>query len=177
MQYWLFLYTFSDVPRYITSNLYSKYALKFQEQLTTGDIVCLSTPLVARDGQRGSWSSSDPSLVAVDRATGIGQVIGNRAGQIAIGHSLHPAASLQMQVVAANELVVLATDAEAGQLTNAPGASVLRLPVVVRNSRDGEKLSNLVSTNYVTSRNCYFWSLLFPVTVVVDPATVSDSYF
>lgn len=111
--------------------------------MTSGDVICLSTPLVGRDGQFGRWTSSDPSLVVVDQRSGIGHVTGSRSGQIALEHSLHPGAGMQMRIVASDEIVIYPP--KNAVLTNAPGVPIFRVPLVIRNSGDVGKTTNFVS--------------------------------
>lgn len=99
--------------------------------------------MVSTTDLKGSWSSSDRNLLSIDSETGVGHVEGVRSGSVSIGHSLHPSASLQVQVVPSNQITMLPDSDE--PLINSRDAPVYKVPLVLSNEQNPSKTNNVVS--------------------------------
>ncbi|KAF5275204.1 hypothetical protein FQR65_LT04236 [Abscondita terminalis] len=114
-----------------------------QDVLTIGDIICLSTPLVTLDNIPGTWSCSDDSLLKIEKDTGIGRVVSIWTGQVTVGHSLHPSAPIQLNIVSASAIIMLPDDNKV--LTNSPGPDPYRIPLVITSGASNGKKNNLIN--------------------------------
>ncbi|XP_970065.4 nuclear pore membrane glycoprotein 210 [Tribolium castaneum] len=111
--------------------------------LTSGDIMCLWSPVVTRHLQIGFWSSSDTSMISIDATIDLAFVIGNKEGTVLLTHSLQANVPLRMQVLPVAE-VKLYPD-KVTFFTNGAEGMVQRIGVVLK-SRVGpaDKRNNLI---------------------------------
>lgn len=110
--------------------------------MTSGDIMCLWSPVVTRHLQTGEWSSNDPNTLVLDPSINLALVVGNREATVLLTHSLHSHVPLRLQVLPVAEV---ALHHEMTYFTNGMEGSVQRIGVVLRN-RIGptDKWNNLV---------------------------------
>ncbi|RZC37684.1 nuclear pore membrane glycoprotein 210, partial [Asbolus verrucosus] len=111
--------------------------------LTSGDIMCLWSPVVTKHLQLGHWSSSDTTMISLDSSIDIAFVIGNKEGTVLLTHSLHANAPLRMQVLPVAEVSLLPRGALF--FTNGAEGTEHRIGVVLK-SRMGpaDKRNNLI---------------------------------
>lgn len=114
-----------------------------QDFLTTGDIVCLWTPVVDKNLLPGRWYSNDRNVMLVEQV-GVAYIIGTKESTILLTHSLLPAAPLQMNVLPVTKIVIFRPNKEI--LTN---SKVTSIPLVLKSSKCKDKRSNLVSLNNI----------------------------
>ncbi|KAK4884343.1 hypothetical protein RN001_000614 [Aquatica leii] len=112
------------------------------DDLTVGDIVCFWTPVTDLNNIPGTWSSSDESLLKIEKKSGIGSVVNVRTGQVTVGHTLHPSAAIHFNIVSANEIILFPNTQKV--LTNCPDANPYRVPLVIASDTFSGKMNNLV---------------------------------
>ncbi|KAB0791745.1 hypothetical protein PPYR_03545 [Photinus pyralis] len=116
------------------------------DSLTTGDIICLWTPLVTSNKDAGRWSASDDSLININPEAGIGTVVGFHNGYATLTHSLHPTAIWHLSLFPATEITMLPTSYTI--LTNAPNTTT-RIPLIISSNEISSK-----SSNFVNGKHC-----------------------
>ncbi|XP_071512100.1 nuclear pore membrane glycoprotein 210-like [Diadema antillarum] len=67
-----------------------------EEGLVVGDIICLGSPLLSQEGQRGSWSSSDNSIIKVQRLSGVAMALS--PGTVTLTHHVNLVTSAQVSI-------------------------------------------------------------------------------
>ncbi|CAH1116509.1 unnamed protein product [Phaedon cochleariae] len=112
------------------------------EELTSGDIICLWTPVVNEYNSPGTWRSSDNSLIHLNPALDIGWV-GNKEGVVVLTHSLLQAAPIHIQVNPVTEIEFF--DDPNLILTNGVVDSLVRVVLVLQSEKTiGIKTNNLI---------------------------------
>lgn len=112
------------------------------DHLTSGDVVCLWTPVVDRLNAPGSWKSSDNSLIAINPLLNIA-FAGRIEGVATLTHSLLPAAPIHIQIYPTNEIEFL--EDPSAVLTNGEKDTVFRAILVLQSEQSvGLKSNNLV---------------------------------
>ncbi|KAK5648429.1 hypothetical protein RI129_003321 [Pyrocoelia pectoralis] len=112
------------------------------ENLTTGDIICLWTPLVNLNKNPGRWNTSDKSLVKIDHETEIGTVTGFYNGYVTLTHSLHPGTTWHLTLLPPTEIIMLHPSQEI--LTNAPNTT-FKVSLIITSSEISAKSNNFVN--------------------------------
>lgn len=108
--------------------------------MTTGDVMCLFTPLkLMSSNQFGEWVSSDRNIIRMENDTRIGRVLGTKEGHVTLTHSLHPASPLHIKVVPIERIIMVPFTRP---LTNAEGA-ISELALVLE-GEDMKRKNNLV---------------------------------
>lgn len=112
------------------------------EHLTSGDVICLWTPVVNQFNAPGTWKSSDHLLMTINPALDVA-FAGNREGVVTLSHSLLPAAPINIQIYPTSEIEFL-TDSNI-ILTNSEKDTVFRVVLVLQSEKSiGLKSNNLV---------------------------------
>ncbi|KAJ8968307.1 hypothetical protein NQ314_002368 [Rhamnusium bicolor] len=112
------------------------------DHLTSGDIVCLWTPVVTEYNKPGTWRSSDTSLMFINPALDIG-FVGNREGVVVLTHSLLQSAPIQIHIYPVSEIEFLEDPALV--LTNGELNSIVRVVLVLQSEKSvGIKTNNLI---------------------------------
>lgn len=60
--------------------------LLLQSELTVGDIVCFSMPLLNEDGERGVWSTVDGDVIVMETGAGLARAV--KPGRAVVKYSL-----------------------------------------------------------------------------------------
>ncbi|XP_057657575.1 nuclear pore membrane glycoprotein 210 [Diorhabda carinulata] len=112
------------------------------DSLTSGDVICLWTPVVNEYNVPGTWKSSDDSLLHINPALDIG-FVGNKEGVVVVTHSLLKSAPIYIQVHIVSEIEFL--ESPNIMLTNGEIHSVVRVVLVLQNENTvGIKTNNLI---------------------------------
>lgn len=125
-----------------------------QDFLTTGDIICLWTPVVDNKLIPGRWYSSDHSVFLVGQ--GVAQVIGIKEGIALLSHTLLPAAPLRLNLVPVEKVVMIAS-----YDTVLINTEITSIPLVLKSSKSKNKRSNLVSQTLVLTTEASIHSSFF----------------
>ncbi|XP_018577251.1 nuclear pore membrane glycoprotein 210 [Anoplophora glabripennis] len=112
------------------------------DHLTSGDIVCLWTPVVSEFNTPGTWKSSDSSLMMINPALDIG-FVGNREGVVVLTHTFLQSAPIHIQIYPVSEIEFL--DDPNMILTNGEKKSIVRVVLVLQSEKSiGLKTNNLI---------------------------------
>ncbi|XP_028139589.1 nuclear pore membrane glycoprotein 210 [Diabrotica virgifera virgifera] len=112
------------------------------DSLTSGDIICLWTPVVNEYNMPGTWKSNDDSLMHINPALDIG-FVGKKEGVVVLTHSLLKGAPIYIQIYTVSEIEFL--ESPRTILTNAELDTVIRIPLVLQNPNTvGIKTNNLI---------------------------------
>ncbi|VEN56349.1 unnamed protein product [Callosobruchus maculatus] len=112
------------------------------DHLTSGDVVCLWTPVVTSNNIPGTWRSSDNSLITINPALDIA-FVGNKEGVVILTHSLLQSAPIRIPIFPVQEIEFL--DDPTMVLTNGEKYSVERVVLVLQSERSvGIKTNNLI---------------------------------
>ncbi|KAJ8925773.1 hypothetical protein NQ315_009621 [Exocentrus adspersus] len=112
------------------------------EHLTSGDIVCLWTPVVSEFNTPGFWTSSDSSLMMINPALDIG-FVGNREGVVVLTHSFLQSAPIHIQIYPVSEIEFLEDPFLI--LTNGQKENKVRVVLVLQGEKSvGVKTNNLI---------------------------------
>ncbi|CAG9832673.1 unnamed protein product [Diabrotica balteata] len=112
------------------------------DSLTSGDIICLWTPVVNEYNMPGTWKSNDDSLMYINPALDIG-FVGKKEGVVVLTHSLLKGAPIYIQIHVVSEIEFL--ESPRTVLTNAELDTVIRIPLVLQNEKTvGIKINNLI---------------------------------
>ncbi|KAG5875314.1 hypothetical protein JTB14_016901 [Gonioctena quinquepunctata] len=111
-------------------------------QLTSGDVICLWTPVVNEYNSPGTWRSSDTTLMQINPALDIG-FVGNKEGVVILTHSLLESAPVQVKIDTVTEIEFLEDPNLI--LTNGVENSVVRVILVLQSPATvGLKTNNLI---------------------------------
>ncbi|XP_023018857.2 nucleoporin 210 [Leptinotarsa decemlineata] len=111
-------------------------------RLTTGDVICLWTPVVTEYNAPGTWKSSDITLMHINPALDIG-FVGNKEGVVILTHSLLQSAPIHIQIDPVSEIEILEDPNLI--LTNGIENSVVRVILVLQSQETiGIKTNNLI---------------------------------
>ncbi|XP_076259039.1 nucleoporin 210 [Rhynchophorus ferrugineus] len=114
----------------------------YLEHLTTGDTICLWSPVVSEYNLPGSWKSSDMSLVEINPALDIG-FVGNKVGTVTLTHSFLQSSPIHIQVYPIKVIEFFIQKNYA--ITNGEKDSVIRFVLVLQSEKSiGEKANNLI---------------------------------
>ncbi|KAJ8960330.1 hypothetical protein NQ318_004064 [Aromia moschata] len=102
------------------------------DHLTSGDIVCLWTPVVSEYNAPGTWRSSDNSLVTINPALDIA-FVGNKEGVVSLTHSFLESAPIQIQIYPTS--VIEWVEDPFLMLTNGEANSVVRVVLVLQSEK------------------------------------------
>lgn len=58
----------------------------FQSEMTVGDVVCFTMPLLDAQGQSGVWTSASPDVLLMETPAGVGRAM--RPGQVVVTYVL-----------------------------------------------------------------------------------------
>ncbi|KAJ8985936.1 hypothetical protein NQ317_010693 [Molorchus minor] len=112
------------------------------DHLTTGDIVCLFTPVVSEYNAPGTWRSSDSSLVTINPALDIA-FVGNKEGVVSLTHSFLLSAPIQVQIYPVS--IIEWMEDPFLLLTNGQIHKVERVVLVLQSEKSvGTKTNNLI---------------------------------
>ncbi|CAG9763709.1 unnamed protein product [Ceutorhynchus assimilis] len=112
------------------------------DHLTTGDTICLWSPVVSEYNTPGIWKSSDSNLVEINPALDIA-FVGNRVGTVTLTHSLLTSAPIHLQIYPVQAIEFLLTPNFV--LTNGEEDSVTRFILVLQSVKSlGAKTNNLI---------------------------------
>lgn len=112
------------------------------EHLTTGDVICLWTPVVNQYNAPGTWRTSDHSLISINPALDIA-FAGRVEGVVTVTHSLLPASPINIHIYPTSEIEFL--DDPNAVLTNSEVNTVFRVVLVLQSEKSiGLKTNNLV---------------------------------
>lgn len=112
------------------------------DHLTSGDIVCMWTPVVSEFNTPGTWMSSDNSLMTINPALDIG-FVGNREGVVVLTHTFLQSAPIHIQIYPVSEIEFLEDPNLV--LTNGQKKSIVRVVLVLQSEKSvGIKSNNLV---------------------------------
>ncbi|XP_060536617.1 nuclear pore membrane glycoprotein 210 [Cylas formicarius] len=112
------------------------------DHLTSGDTICLWTPVISQYNLPGSWKSSDGGLMDINPALDIG-FVGNKVGTVTLVHSLLPSAPIHIPVYPVKVIEFLTKDNIV--LTNGERDSVSRFILVLQSEKSvGVKTNNLI---------------------------------
>lgn len=130
------------------------------DHLTSGDIVCMWTPVVSEFNTPGTWRSSDNSLMIINPALDIG-FVGNREGVVVLTHTFLQSAPIHIQIYPVSEIEFL--DDPNMVLTNGEKKSMVRVVLVLQSEKSvGIKTNNLVN---IISK--LFFTLVFTSLIVL----------
>lgn len=121
----------------------SFYLLSLQDYLTTGDVICLWTPVVDNSLRTSRWDSNDRSVLVVGQSD-IAYVVGVKESTSLLSHSLLPAAPLRLNIVPVEKIII--TPLPNSALFN---TRVTSIPLILKSSKTKDRNSNLVSKNTV----------------------------
>lgn len=118
----------------------------------TGDIICFHSPLTSRlrSPGFGRWSSTEPHLLSVlDADLGILQASGVRGGHVAVSHSLHPTAPLQVLVQPISAIYILPAAEQKALVSNSRQA--FSVPLVLKG---GQEAGAMKTNNLIMGWDC-----------------------
>lgn len=125
------------------------------DHLTSGDIICLWTPVVSESNTPGVWMSSDTTLVSINPALDIG-FVGNREGVVVLTHTFLQWAPIHIQVFPVSDIEFLEDPNLI--LTNAEAKFIIRIILVLQSQKSlGVKTNNLVGDSARTSNVMSKW--------------------
>lgn len=136
------------------------------DHLVTGDVVCLWSPVTAVT-DKGTWSVSDVSLFDIDPSTGVGTAVATKSGNLAVSHSLLPAAALHITVLPISQIRLLNPDGTQS-LTNAPTNRAVEVPLVIQSEGSESRKSNLLTSWHCRDENDQINVKAFPFTCEIS---------
>nr|XP_054758778.1 nuclear pore membrane glycoprotein 210-like isoform X1 [Lytechinus pictus] len=109
--------------------------------LVVGDIVCLRSPLLSSEGQSGSWSSSENSILKVHRSSGVAMAL--TPGTVTLTQQLTPNLATTAQVSVGTILRITLDGNDVSTLSTVPKEGSIRVPVKLNgvSSIQGENCS------------------------------------
>ncbi|XP_069681338.1 nuclear pore membrane glycoprotein 210 isoform X2 [Periplaneta americana] len=113
--------------------------------LTVGDVVCFSMPLSSIDGVRGTWDTDNENILSLDPTLGIGRV--RTAGNVIVKYHLPSSVSTFIELEALPVTSIKFLEPSNKTLVNTVVSPNFRVPIVLENSRDTDKIGNLISRN------------------------------
>ncbi|XP_053133424.1 nuclear pore membrane glycoprotein 210-like [Hemicordylus capensis] len=138
------------------------------EPLATGDVLCLSTPLVNQEGEPGTWQISPGDILEMDTASGA--AFAKNAGKTTVFHDIPGIVKTYREVVVSSSSKLSFHLGPQSFLTNAPNSSEFR--VFIATSSTGATLRgpcSPVQLHTITNR-------LFPESQLICHVEFSGSF-
>ncbi|XP_075220860.1 nucleoporin 210 [Lycorma delicatula] len=113
-------------------------------QLTVGDVVCFSMPLLSEENEKGTWTCADSDILMMERSEGIAHATG-KTGTALVTYRLPNAitATTVMQVLPISSIVFLPLDGR--NVTNFQDGRYFLAPLLLLNDQISDRNKNMIA--------------------------------